>query len=108
MPRRCAAITRGSTALLDDADELPLGSGRDCRHELRRSTCAWLAARLGFSRIVANSIDATGDRDFVASFLYASSLTMVHLSRLAEDMILFTSEEFGSSSWPTRRRPAAA
>ena len=50
---------------------------------------------LGFSRIVANSIDATGDRDFVASFLHASALTMVHLSRLAEDSILFTSEEFG-------------
>ena len=55
----------------------------------------WLAAQLGFSRIVRNSIDATGDRDVVASFLYASSLSMVHFSRLAEDMILFTSEEFG-------------
>ena len=55
----------------------------------------WLARELGFSRIVANSIDATGDRDLVATFLYASSLTMVHLSRLAEDTILFTSEEFG-------------
>ena len=54
-----------------------------------------LAARLGFSRIVANSIDATGDRDFVASFLHACALAMVHLSRLAEDVILFTSEEFG-------------
>ena len=60
-----------------------------------RSTSTWLAERLGFSRIVRNSIDATGDRDIVASFLYASSLAMVHLSRLAEDMILFTSEEFG-------------
>jgi argininosuccinate lyase len=54
-----------------------------------------LAQRLGFSRIVANSIDATGDRDFVASFLHAAAVTMVHLSRLAEDGILFTSEEFG-------------
>ena len=42
-----------------------------------------------------NSIDATGDRDFVSSFLHAAALTMVHLSRLAEDLILFTSEEFG-------------
>src|SRR6185503_9841002 len=54
-----------------------------------------LAHRLGFSRIVANSIDATGDRDFVASFLHAAALGMVHLSRIAEDFILFTSEEFG-------------
>jgi argininosuccinate lyase len=44
---------------------------------------------------VANSLDATGDRDFVSSFLHASALVMVHISRLAEDLILFTSEEFG-------------
>jgi argininosuccinate lyase len=55
----------------------------------------WLAKRLGFSRIVANSVDATGERDFVSSFLHAASLTMVHLSRICEDLILFTSEEFG-------------
>ena len=56
---------------------------------------AWLAERLGFSRVVDNSIDTAGDRDFVASFLAAAALAMVHLSRLAEDVILFTSEEFG-------------
>jgi argininosuccinate lyase len=55
----------------------------------------WLAERLGFSRVVPNSIDASGDRDFVAGFLHACALTMVHLSRLAEDIVLFTSEEFG-------------
>jgi argininosuccinate lyase len=54
-----------------------------------------LADRLGFSRVVANSVDATGERDFVASFLHAASLAMVHLSRMCEDLILFTSEEFG-------------
>src|SRR5450759_2422785 len=53
------------------------------------------AAALGFSRIARNSIDVSGDRDFVASFLHAASLGMVHLSRIAEDFILFTSEEFG-------------
>jgi argininosuccinate lyase len=81
-------------ALLDDVDELPLGSGAIAGTSYAIDV-AWLAQQLGFSRIVRNSIDATGDRDIVATFLYACSLTMVHLSRLAEDMILFTSEEFG-------------
>jgi argininosuccinate lyase len=45
--------------------------------------------------VAANSIDATGERDFVSSLLHTSALTMVHLSRMAEDFILFTSEEFG-------------
>ena len=47
--------------------------GRDCRHQLPVDV-DWLAAALGFSRVVANSIDATGDRDFVASFLHAAAL----------------------------------
>ena len=92
-----AALGRDHTRferLLDDVDELPLGSGAIAGTSYDIDV-HWLAARLGFSRIVRNSIDATGDRDVVASFLYASSLSMVHLSRLAEDMILFTSEEFG-------------
>jgi argininosuccinate lyase len=80
--------------LLDDADELPLGSGAIAGTSYAIDVTQ-LARDLGFSRIVRNSIDATGDRDVVATFLYASSLAMVHLSRLAEDMILFTSEEFG-------------
>ena len=42
-----------------------------------------------------NSIDVSGDRDLVSSFLHAAALSMVHLSRQAEDFILFTSEEFG-------------
>jgi argininosuccinate lyase len=80
--------------LLDDADELPLGSGAIAGTSYPIDIPR-LARELGFSRIVRNSIDATGDRDLVATFLYASSLAMVHLSRLAEDSILFTSEEFG-------------
>jgi argininosuccinate lyase len=75
-----------------------------------------LAATLGFSRVVANSVDATGDRDFVSSFLHAAALTMVHISRIAEDFILFTSEEFaffdladtaatGSSLMPQKKNP---
>jgi argininosuccinate lyase len=82
------------TTLLHEVDELPLGSGAIAGTSYAIDVHG-LARDLGFSRIVRNSIDATGDRDIVASLLYASSLAMVHLSRLAEDLILFTSEEFG-------------
>jgi argininosuccinate lyase len=78
----------------DEADELPLGSGAIAGTSYPIDTAA-LAARLGFSRIVRNSIDAAGDRDFATSFLHAASLAMVHLSRLAEDLVLFSGEEFG-------------
>jgi argininosuccinate lyase len=77
-----------------EADFMPLGSGAIAGTSYAVDT-AWLAERLGFSRVVPNSIDTSGDRDFVASFLYAGALAMVHLSRLAEDVIIFTSEEFG-------------
>ncbi len=80
--------------VLADVDELPLGSGAIAGTSYPVDVQA-LASRLGFARVVANSIDATGDRDFVATFLHAAALGMVHLSRLAEDGILFTSEEFG-------------
>lgn len=80
--------------VLDELDELPLGSGAIAGTSYAIDVQA-LAAKLGFSRIVTNSVDATGDRDFVSSFLHASALAMVHLSRMAEDLILFTSEEFG-------------
>ena len=82
------------TALLDDVDELPLGSGAIAGTSYAVDVQA-LAKTLGFSRVVPNSIDATGDRDFVSSFLHACALAMVHVSRMAEDFILFTSEEFG-------------
>ena len=75
-----------------------------------------LARDLGFSRIVANSIDASSDRDFAATFLYACALTMVHLSRLAEDLIIFCGDEHrffelsdalstGSSMMPQKKNP---
>ena len=54
-----------------------------------------MAKDLGFGRISANSLDAVSDRDFALDFLYAASVTMLHLSRLAEDWILYSSEEFG-------------
>jgi argininosuccinate lyase len=75
-----------------------------------------LASHLGFSRVVANSIDASSDRDFVASFLHACAMTMVHLSRLSEDLIIFCGEEYaffqlsdasstGSSMMPQKKNP---
>jgi len=102
-------------AVLSELDELPLGSGAIAGTSYNIDVRT-LATRLGFGRIVANSIDATGDRDFVASCLHACALTMVHLSRLAEDVILFTSEEFaffdladtaatGSSLMPQKKNP---
>src|SRR5262245_19667826 len=73
------------------ADVLPLGSGAIAGSAYDIDVQA-LANRLGFTRVSSNSIDTSGDRDFVASFLFACSLAMVHLSRLAEDVILFSSE----------------
>jgi argininosuccinate lyase len=84
---RFAAVAR-------EADALPLGSGAIAGNSYALNV-SMLAARLGFSRVVANSMDAVADRDFVSSFLHAVSLCMVHVSRLAEDIIIFGSEEFG-------------
>ena len=78
----------------NEADACPLGSGAIAGNSYAIDA-QLLAQRLGFSRVVANSIDAVADRDFVSSFLHATALTMVHVSRLAEDIIIFGSEEFG-------------
>jgi len=53
------------------------------------------AKHLGFEEIFANSIDAVSDRDFVADFLYAASMTSIHLSQIAETLIIWSSREFG-------------
>jgi argininosuccinate lyase len=78
----------------DEAGLVPLGSGAVAGTAYAIDTAA-LARRLGFDGVVGNSLDATSDRDFVAVFLHTSALAMVHLSRLAEDVIVFGSEEFG-------------
>ena len=54
-----------------------------------------MARDLGFAAVTNNSMDVSADRDFALDFLYAASTTMLHLSRLAEDWILYSSEEFG-------------
>ena len=77
-----------------------------------------MARDLGFSAVAANSLDAVSDRDFALDFLYGSSVAMLHVSRLAEDWILYSSDEFGfldlgdevttgSSLMPQKRNPDA-
>lgn len=77
------------------------------------------ADALGFDRPMQNSMDAVADRDFAAEFLFASSLTAIHLSRLAEELVLWSSDRFGfitlsdefstgSSIMPQKRNPDAA
>ena len=99
----------------DEANALPLGSGAIAGTsypiDVKR-----LAADLGFDRVVANSIDASSDRDFAATFLYAAAMAMVHLSRLAEDLIILCGDEHrffelsdalstGSSMMPQKKNP---
>jgi len=113
------AALRRDFARLDaaraEADALPLGSGAVAGTSYGIDVEA-LARDLGFTRVVANSIDASSDRDFVASFLYAAALTMVHLSRIAEDLIIFCGDEHrffdlsdalstGSSMMPQKKNP---
>ena len=76
------------------ANVLPLGSGALAGSGFPFDRCD-IARDLGFETITGNSMDVSGDRDFVLDFLYAASVTMIHLSRLAEDWILYSSEEFG-------------
>lgn len=79
---------------LERINVMPLGSGALAgsgfgfdRQEIARD--------LQFPQITANSMDVSGDRDFALDFLYSCSMIMLHLSRLAEDWILYSSEEFG-------------
>jgi argininosuccinate lyase len=76
------------------ADELPMGAGA-----LAGTTFAInrerLAKELGFARVARNSLDVTSDRDPAAELLFACSLCMIHLSRWAEDLIIYSSPGFG-------------
>jgi argininosuccinate lyase len=106
---------------LDDlagrVDVLPLGSGALAGNPFPIDRRA-LAADLGFASITLNSMDAVADRDFIAEFLFWAALTMIHLSRLAEDLIIYSSREFGfvtladaystgSSLMPQKKNPDA-
>jgi|ERR1041384_13880 argininosuccinate lyase len=75
-------------------NQLPLGAGAlaGTGFPLDRES---IAKRLGFEGVCANSIDAVSDRDFVIEFIGAAALVMMHLSRLAEDLIIYSTAEFG-------------
>ena len=100
------------------ADVMPLGSGAlaGVPYPIDRE---FLASELGFGRISENSIDAVCDRDFVIEYQAAAIIAMMHLSRLAEELILWSSAEFGfielddayttgSSLMPQKKNPDVA
>ena len=105
-------------AVLRECDVLPLGAGAvaGCPFDIDRDA---LAADLGFARVSENSMDTVSDRDWAARLLFGAAMTGVHLSQLAEDLVLFSSSEFGyarlgdgyttgSSLMPQKRNPDAA
>jgi len=100
------------------ADVMPLGSGA-----LTGSTIALdreaIAKALGFQRVTQNSLDAVSDRDFAADFLYSLAMIGIHLSRFSEDLIIWSTTEFGfiefsdafatgSSLMPQKKNPDMA
>lgn len=96
---------------------LPLGAGAIAGSGFAVDRRA-LAGRLGFAEIAPNSLDAVGDRDFTVEAVFTATLAAVHASRLAEDLILFSTAEFafvalpegfttGSSLMPQKRNPDA-
>jgi argininosuccinate lyase len=86
--------SRRIDACIAAADDSPLGSGAlsGTPYPVDRQA---LAAAMGFSRASVNSLDAVSDRDFIVEFLAAASILMIHLSRFAEDVILYSSPQFG-------------
>ena len=100
------------------ADALPLGAGAlaGVGYPIDRES---VARELGFAAVAANSLDAVSDRDFVVEFHAAAALTMVHVSRFAEEIVLWSTAEFGfvrvsdafstgSSIMPQKRNPDVA
>ena len=100
------------------ADELPLGAGAlaGVPYPIDRE---FVARELGFSRISQNSVDAVSDRDFVVEFQAAAATAMMHLSRFCEEIVLWSTDEFGfvqlprefatgSSIMPQKRNPDIA
>jgi argininosuccinate lyase len=103
---------------LKRVDILPLGSGAlaGVAYNIDRE---FLAKELGFSRISRNSIDAVSDRDFIVEYIAAAAVCMMHVSRLAEEIVLWSSAEFafielddayatGSSIMPQKKNPDVA
>ncbi|MDQ6809057.1 MAG: argininosuccinate lyase [Verrucomicrobiota bacterium] len=100
------------------ADVMPLGSGAIAGSTIVLDR-ALIAERLGFASLSRNSMDAVGDRDFVCEFLFCLATVGMHLSRLSEDLILWSTSEFGfitgsddfstgSSLMPQKKNPDMA
>ena len=87
------------TTAYDRGDECPLGSGALAGTPVAIDREA-LAKSLGFSRPTANSLDGVGDRDLALDYLFSATVMLSHLSRLAEDLIFFTSDEAGYAELP--------
>jgi argininosuccinate lyase len=114
------AFTRDFTRLhhaASSADACPMGSGALAGHSFAIDRNV-IAKELGFSRITPNSLDAVSDRDFALDYLFALAGIATHLSRLAEDFVIFASQEFsyailpdefstGSSLMPQKKNPDA-
>jgi len=112
------ALTRDITRLQNaatSADACPMGSGALAGNSFAIDRGA-IARELGFSKITANSLDAVSDRDFALDYLFSLSGIATHLSRLAEDFVIFASQEFsyvilpdeystGSSLMPQKKNP---
>jgi argininosuccinate lyase len=115
------AFTRDVARLRDwdrRAAVSPLGAGALAGSSLPLDPTA-VAAELGFASAAANSIDAVSDRDFAAEFLFCAALIGIHLSRLGEEIVLWTTREFrwvelddsystGSSIMPQKKNPDVA
>jgi argininosuccinate lyase len=109
-------VTRSQNAAAS-ADACPMGSGALAGNSFAIDRAS-IARELGFSKITTNSLDAVSDRDFALDYLFALSGIATHLSRLAEDFVLFASQEFsyvilpdeystGSSLMPQKKNPDA-
>jgi argininosuccinate lyase len=104
---------------LGRTDVLPLGSGALAGVAYKNIDREFLAKELGFSQLSQNSMDAVSDRDFIIEYEASASICMMHLSRLAEEIILWSSTEFnfieldeayatGSSIMPQKKNPDVA
>ena len=106
------------THCYEEADSMPLGSGAlaGTPYPLDRG---FVADQLGFKSLSDNAMDAVSDRDYVIDFIHASSMVMMHLSRLSEEIILWQSDEYryidlddgyatGSSIMPQKKNPDVA
>jgi argininosuccinate lyase len=115
------ALERDHARVIDcarRADVLPLGAGALAGSTIVLDREA-IARALGFSKVSQNSLDAVGDRDFVAEFLFGLAMIGMHLSRLSEELILWSTTEFGfitfsdafstgSSLMPQKKNPDMA